>query len=142
MVYVDREHVGVYVDQKKWDKIKSHLTWIKEQLNNLNSASDWQVSSEFGISHKELEKRRGFLVYASRTYPMMTPYLKDIHQTLDSWRPYQDNDGWKMTMSEIKAAIDTQDEIDYIYPKNAPQFVFPSLRLEDDIDSLIKLFEG
>ena len=52
MVYVDREHVGVYVDQKKWDKIKSHLTWIKEQLNNLNSASDWQVSSEFAINQE------------------------------------------------------------------------------------------
>ena len=47
-----------------------------------------------------------------------------------------------MTVSEIKPAIDTQDEIDYIYPKNAPKFVFPSLRLEDDVDCLIKLFEG
>ena len=47
-----------------------------------------------------------------------------------------------MTISEIKAVIDTQDEINYIYPKNAPKFVFQSIRMEDDVDCLINLFEG
>jgi hypothetical protein len=35
------------------------------------------------------------------TYPSMVPYLKGIHQTLDSWRPHRDKDGWKLSMKEI-----------------------------------------
>ena len=44
---------------------------------------------------KELEKARGYLVYTTRTYPGMVPYLKGIHLTLDSWREGRDKDVWK-----------------------------------------------
>ena len=33
---------------------------------------------------------RGFLVYVSRKYKDMTPYLKGFHLTLDIWIPYRD----------------------------------------------------
>ena len=40
-------------------------------------------------------KTPGFLLYVTRTYPSMVPYLKGIHLTLDSWRPQRDSEGWK-----------------------------------------------
>ena len=73
------------VSQEKWDKTKSILDWIWEQVNLGDD-----------IDHKPLESHRGFLIYVSRTYPGMTPYLKGIHATLDSWRPGRDNDGWRV----------------------------------------------
>ena len=32
----------------------------------------------------------------------MVPYLKSIHQTLDSWRPGRDADGWKLSLEELR----------------------------------------
>ena len=142
MVYVDPENVGVYIDQKKWNKVKSHLSWIKEQIMQMKDITNLNLPADHGINHKKLERRRGFLVYVSRTYPAMTPYLKGIHHTLDSWRPHRSNDDWKMIMAEIEAVIDVQDEMDYVYPKNAPKYVFPSPRLENDLNCLLSLFEG
>ena len=26
----------------------------------------------------------------------MTPYMKGVHLTLDSWRPYRDGEGWRL----------------------------------------------
>jgi hypothetical protein len=31
--------------------------------------------------HNQLERDRGFLIYASQAYPLMVPYLKGIHLT-------------------------------------------------------------
>ena len=36
------------------------------------------------LNYKQLERDRGFLVYLSRTYRNMCPYLKEIHQALDA----------------------------------------------------------
>jgi len=60
------------------------------------SVNKWLISKEIilriikelgeddGLDFKELEKDCGYLVYISRTYRAMVPYLKGIHQTLDS----------------------------------------------------------
>jgi hypothetical protein len=56
------------------------------------------------IEQKQLESYRGFLIYLVRTNPDMNPYLKGIHLTLDSWRPWRREDGWKLTMAEIRLA--------------------------------------
>jgi hypothetical protein len=48
------------------------------------------------LSHKELLADRGFLVYVTRTYPAMIPYLKGFHLTIEMWRGGRDSDGWKL----------------------------------------------
>ena len=53
------------------------------------------------MNFKELERMRGFLIYVSRTYTAMTPYFKGLHQTIDSWRPFTREDGWRMSCREI-----------------------------------------
>ena len=142
MVYVSEQHIGVYIDHKKWQKTKEHLRWIKDQMDRCHDFTNFKLPRDMGIPHKELEKRRGFLVYVSRTYPSMTPYLKGIHQTLDSWRDFRDDDGWRLTMTEIKEACDNDNEMKYLYPKNAPKHVLPSTRLEDDLNCLLDIFKG
>ena len=47
------------------------------------------------LNHKQLERDRGFLVYLSRAYRNMYPYLKRVRQNLDSWRSRRNEDGWK-----------------------------------------------
>ena len=76
--------------EKKWIKGKSILVRIKEEL-----------VSRGCLDHKQLERDRGFLIYLSRTYRSMCPYLKGIHLTLDSWRKGRDNEGWKQNYKPL-----------------------------------------
>ena len=46
----------------------------------------------------------GLLLYVSTTYRDMNPYLKELHLTLDSWRPYSDEEGWRLQGKELKMA--------------------------------------
>ena len=39
---------------------------------------------------------RGFLVYVTRTYPAMVPYLKGFHLTIEMWHGGRDPEGWKL----------------------------------------------
>ncbi len=48
------------------------------------------------LSHKELMSDRGFLVYVTRTYPTMIPYLKRFHLTIEMWRGGRNAEGWKV----------------------------------------------
>jgi hypothetical protein len=55
-----------------------------------------------GLTHKQLERRRGFLVYVAQAYPSLVPYLKGIHLTLDSWRSGRNEDGWKRSRADME----------------------------------------
>jgi hypothetical protein len=73
---------------------------------------------------------------------MVTPYLKGIHLTLDSWRPWRKTDGWKLTLGEIRAMLEEkgQDIGGALGSGNkAPDKVTCVPRLKDDIRAL-KLF--
>jgi len=87
--------VCVSVTVERWNKARAMVQWILEAVETSDT-----------IEFKTLEKYRGYLVYISRTYPVMTPYLKGVHLTLDSWRPWRKDDGWKMTMAEIREACE------------------------------------
>ena len=118
--------VSVLVSQDKWDKTKKWLNWMNDIINDNKS-----------FPHNELEKCRGFLIYVSRTYRPFIPYLRGVHQTIDSWRGYRDIDGWKLQTSEIAAIRDIDDSIE---ERSEPtKFVKPAKRLVNDIKCLIKL---
>ena len=73
--------------------------------------------------HKELLADPGFLVYVTRTYAAMIPYLKGFHLTVEMWRGGRDAEGWKWknhdehsvsTMvgeGELAADIEDKDEV-------------------------------
>ena len=51
-----------------------------------------------------VESIRGFLVYVSRTYKYMTPYLKGVCLNLDIWIPYRDEEGWRLRGEALNMA--------------------------------------
>eukprot|EP00957_Ditylum_brightwellii_P041855 3170093-Ditylum_brightwellii.AAC.1 len=70
---------------------------------------------------KPLKSRQGYMVYVSRTYTELAPYLKGLHNTLESWRLTRDEDGWKYTFCELLAKYG----VDPIWQehKGPPEFV-------------------
>jgi hypothetical protein len=62
---------------EKWDKTKSMIRELATLL---------QAHDDEKLPLKRLEQIRGFLIYVSRTYEWMPPYLKGLHLTIDSWR--------------------------------------------------------
>jgi len=122
--------VSVAISQERWDKTKGILLWIQEQLQAGGS-----------IAFKPLESHQGFLIYLVWTYPVINPYLKGIHLTLDSWRAWRKDDGWNMTLAEIHAAL--QDDPDFASMgtgEKAPNAVTGVPRLRDDLEALLALF--
>ena len=67
----------------------------------------------WSLDRKLLEKDRGFLIHIARTFPMMVPYLRRLHNTLESWRLGRDNEGWKFSASDwVQYLAEIDDEFD------------------------------
>jgi hypothetical protein len=62
------------VSQEKWDKTR-HL--IQELLEMIPKGP---------LPLQQMLEIRGFLMYVVRTYTWMNPYIKGMHNTIDSWR--------------------------------------------------------
>ena len=54
------------------------------------------------MSRERLDPIRGLLVYVSRMYQDMNPYLKVIYLTLYSWRTYRDGEVRKLRVEALK----------------------------------------
>ena len=141
--------VYAYVSQNKWDKAKAYVQrWAKTIELAVN------LSKVGALKHKQLEQGRGFLVYLSRTYTTITPYLKGIHLTLDSWRDSRDTDGWKMKSNarrindDLKTTIINSNEEGLFGSKTesdrkfkVPKFVKAVPRLLEDLRALNSFFK-
>jgi hypothetical protein len=119
VVVTDKYGVGVKATQEKWDKAKRLVETLLE----------WVEAGE-PMKRKELESIRGSLVYLQRTYPAITPYLKGLHLTIDSWRPGRTAEGWK-----IPGYNDTEAQ----GCSAPPDEVLPVTRLRSDILSLRRM---
>ena len=93
-VTVKDENVYAYVSQKNWEKAKAFIMEWTTEVNEIKNEGSRPL-----LNHKRLEQGRGFLVYLSRTYRSIVPYLKGIHLTLDSWRNGRDAEGWKLSLN-------------------------------------------
>ena len=148
---------GVYVtcSQDKWNKGKGILNEISSEIEN-ETLTD--------IDFKMLEKGCGFLVYLSRTYPGIFPYLRGIYNTMNAWRGNRDKDGWKYNKAELDMvrAMDEEmnEEGDVLWrdekfaselrrkgdpgksPSKNPKRVVAVDRLVGDINALKSLLEG
>jgi hypothetical protein len=90
--------VRLLVSRKKWAKAKRLLATLHE----LVMASEW-------VDHKVLEIIGGFLVYVSRTYRPLTPFLMGLHMSIDGWRSGRDEEGWRLREAEVNASRDSED---------------------------------
>jgi hypothetical protein len=83
---VDALGVCTLLSQEKWTRTKAIiLKWL-----------DIVQSGEVELCHADLISDRGFLVYATRTYPAMIPYLKGFHLTAEMWRGNRDAEGYRL----------------------------------------------
>ncbi len=72
--------VCVLTSIKKWAKLRAILKKWWDLI------STGKKVNEIRLPHKELLSDQGFLVYVTRTYPAMVPYLKGFHLTIKMWR--------------------------------------------------------
>ncbi|KAL7567672.1 hypothetical protein ACA910_012011 [Epithemia clementina (nom. ined.)] len=126
---------GVYkmVSDECWQKVQIHVRNLEE----------W--ARQNFVDRKLLERTRDFLVYVTMTYGAMTPYLKGIHLTLDSWRGDRDEDGWKMSPAELAMlSIDANGPRlePHLAEDKAPALVAPVSRLKEDVEALKVLTQG
>ena len=79
------------IAKSKWERV---LPIIRRIIKEILTSKDGKF--EF----KQLEKDRGFLVHIAMTFITINPYLKDMHHSIDSWRPNRDDDGWKLKVRD------------------------------------------
>ena len=79
------------------------------------------------------------MIYVSRTYTPITPYLKCLHQTIDSWRPYRREDGWRMSSREIDLIRDGNGQCQEYETLETPITVLQAKILAGDVKALKEL---
>ncbi len=94
--------VCVLTSVKKWLKLKAILKNWSERLKKRPGEKEIQ------LDHKELLSDRGFLVYATRTYQSMIPYLKGFHLMIKIWRGGHDSEGWKLRDGNVNSVSTAQ----------------------------------
>ncbi len=127
-VHTHSNQVTVTVTVDRWEKAQRMIDWIHNSI----------IVKCVPLHHKTLESYRGSLVYLSRTYPSLVPYLKGIHLTLDSWRPNRDSEGWKLPSSSLP--LELERDLDLCRPVEPPTVVHPVPQLVQDIVALKQLF--
>ena len=123
--------VTVFVSVKKWIKTNEIILHISLELEEEGDLLDF----------KQLEKDCGYLVYISRTYRSMVPYLKVTHQTLDSWRSGRNKDGWKLFLEELREFYSPED-FEIPGDGGTPSKVKAVTRLKSDVAALTILLAG
>jgi hypothetical protein len=116
--------VKALVTQEKWYKTKLLLAALTCELAEV----DW-------LNFKSLESARGFMIYVSRTYRPMIPFLLGIHHTLDSWRQNLRENGWRQNRL-IMSMEGYEDEAAPALGQSAvlpPSMVKAAKRLADDL---------
>jgi hypothetical protein len=114
---------GVACLPEKWNKAQSLIDSLIRQLDE-----------HAQVAFKPLEQMRGFFVHLQRTYPVITPFLKGMHLTLDGWRPHRDEDFWPTGKD------DWVDSSTFDSMESAPSHVTPAPRLREDMRCLQTLF--
>ena len=104
------------------------------------------------LNRKELERETGFLNHLAMTFDVISPYLKSLYLTLNSWRPCRDEGDWKVSAKKWKRMLMLQLNLGKISEfewehwgkdqdeKNAPNMVRGSPSLKSDVEALAAIF--
>jgi hypothetical protein len=134
------KHLIKAVSQDRWDKVKTRVTNLKQNLEEAKAAGGPAI-----FERKRLESDRSHLVYISRVYRTLVPNLKGIHSTIDGFhstidgfQPDRDADGWKITNADDleKLGLDIDEEVEI------PRLVTAVPRMQEDGNALSILMES
>jgi hypothetical protein len=131
LVHVESDGIYLTTAQDKWDKGRAYIRDLQAAFTT--STRPW-------FDHKTLERIRGFLVHLQRVYPAVTPFLKGLHLTIDSWRPGRDDEGWKVDL--LADWEDADDLLGSGRTDQAPAQVQAVPRLARDVECLEVLFRS
>ena len=131
IIRTNESEVGVVVSEERWNKTKLIVNKIYKQLRSDPETIEFNV--------KDLMSDRGFLVYVSRTYKAITPFLKGLHLTIDGWREDRDEEGWKMATRHITQKAGDTKIVKAENPYEYPEKVKPAPRLRDDVKALMNI---
>ena len=146
MCFSKDEGLFVTCSQKKWDKAKLMIKhWYEEVIENKSAT----------VNAGQMERDVGFLVHMSRTFPAIFPYLKGFYLTLNSWHTGRNDEGWKYSMSEWRAALGLDEEMPSYQVKARVRAVTPAQEhferpdkvsvvphLQPDLVALTELFKA
>jgi len=125
--------ISVRSTKEKWLRAQQIFQTLRQDLQE-----HWGNPNSAGLLTSYLESSRGFLVHMQQVYPAMTPYLKGLHLTIDSWRENRDKDGWKLPNTPSRYPEGFWDD-EMTFPESTqdrPQFVQPVPRYESDLNAL------
>ena len=135
------------VSQEKWTKGKD----IVQNLFNLIKEHPFERPI---LNRKLLERHTGFLNHMSMTFEDMTPFLKGLYLTLNSWRSKRDDEDWKLSdkswvncvIARFENGSISESELDNELKghngKSCPTLVTASPRLSDDVSALVAMFDS
>ena len=112
MIATDGDNVTKSVTQERWEKTQNKIRWLGKQVKlwdrytlDTYKSVDPSCESETGerIHFKTTESFVGFIQYVASTFTCLTPYLKGIYLTMNSWRKGRDEGGWA-TPDAMRAA--------------------------------------
>ena len=134
------------VSQEKWERGRG----IVEALARIvGSSADGRPL----LDRKQLEKETGFMNHLAMTFETISPFLKGLYLTLNSWRNGRDEGDWKVTPKRWKALLFaklangkiSEEELDAELERSdygdAPSSVKACMGLREDLNSLSILFE-
>jgi hypothetical protein len=130
---VQMDGAGVYVlaAEDKWIKATALLNELKAMMGG----------NMGGMSRNRLEQIRGSLIFLTRTYPGMVPYLTGIHMTIDGWRDNRQKSGCRLLSSFMRdrRAAEGDDDEGPNPDVEPPVVVWAVPRLWHDIDDSFNL---
>jgi hypothetical protein len=128
--------VSVRSTREKWMRAKNVVKSLQEGLDEHQANPDSE-----GLDISVLERHRGFLVHMQQVYPSLTPYLKGLHLTIDSWRDNRDAEGWKIPGAVSAYPEGYWDESLEHEPSQTlrPRYVLPVPRYSSDLQALQSL---
>ncbi len=88
VTHTEGESVVGMVSQEKWDKTRRLIQELLEMI------------PKGPLPLQRMLEIRGFLMYVVRIYTWMNPYIKGMHNTIDSWQEGRVEDGFKLTAKE------------------------------------------
>ena len=80
-----------------------------------------------------------FIVYVAQTYPALMPCMKGIYLTLNSWRPQQDEEGWKNPNKRKRETKEDPLPSASVGILEPPEWTKEVPRLRSDIGELMEL---